>query len=284
MPLVLNSRAPGGRGHRATSNELRKADSPSLPGPSDQGQSGDGASPETASWSRPPCWLGLAASRGPGRPPLSPKPRCAPLPPGAAGLPSLQARLPPASTSGSGRRPPSSPTFSVASGTSPPPPAAHSGFCHPDASQTNLSGLTSLSFLRLSGQGTASLPPGRPSRWPPCSDPVPAHLPSPRHTTASLLLPRLRRRLRLSPCPSPWGSYAAFIFLGAEGAHGCSPRHPSSDSALSCHVPTVPSEAPPASLMAPHTGPALLFEAGGTRASARRAGPRRSQPRTRRPP
>lgn len=167
MPLVLNSRAPGGRGHRATSNELRKADSPSLPGPSDQGQSGDGASPETASWSRPPCWLGLAASRGPGQPPLSPKPRCAPLPPGAAGLPSLQARLPPASTSGSGRRPPSSPTFSVASGTSPPPPAAHSGFCHPDASQTNLSGLTSLSFLRLSGQGTASLPPGRPSRWPP---------------------------------------------------------------------------------------------------------------------
>lgn len=89
MPLLLNSRAPGGRGHHPTSNELPKAGRPSLPGPSDQGQSGDGTI-----WKQRP-GPGLRAGRGrrrrggPGQPRFS-ESRCAPLPPGASGPPSLQ--------------------------------------------------------------------------------------------------------------------------------------------------------------------------------------------------
>lgn len=78
----------------------------------------------------------------------SPSPVALPSLPGPLGRPLC--RLSPASASCSGRHPPSSPTCSVASGTSPPPPALQNSFCHPDAFLTNLPGITSVSFLLLS--------------------------------------------------------------------------------------------------------------------------------------
>lgn len=105
----------------------------------------------------------------------------------------------------------------------------------------------------------ASLPLARPPRRPPCSDPVPTHLPSPCDTTGLSQQAKAFFLLRLSPRPSYWGSHAASIYLDMEDAHSCGPQRPSSGTAFSRHVLTVFSETLPAFLGALHAGPTLLF-------------------------
>lgn len=105
----------------------------------------------------------------------------------------------------------------------------------------------------------ASRPLARPPRRPPCSGPVPTHLPSPRDTTGLSQRAQAFFLLRLSPRRSYWGSHAASIYLDVEDAHSCGPQRPSSDAAFSRHVLTVFSETLPAFLGALHAGPTLLF-------------------------
>lgn len=178
----------------------------------------------------------------------SPESRCAPLPPGASGPPSLQTLACVCTV----LRPTSSfsPTCSVASGTLPPPPALQSSFCHPDAFLTNSPGSRLSPPPALSCHVTASLPLARP----------------PRGLCAAILCPHtclLRATRRVSPSKPRPASCFASLLVPPTAVLTLRPftwtgRTPTA-AALSRHVLTVFSETLPASLGALHAGPTLLF-------------------------